>query len=348
MKKLIFLSFGELNNRNFIKYELSQIKNYFKIEWICFDPNIDLIKYQNGIKIIKIKNYTNFIPNEFNTYILLFPFNFKTYIIHKKLSLNNCNYYYLNIGQQPGGLKYFFINKFIFSILSKNLKKSKKIFISGILTDFSLLYYLANKKTSIHEISSYDYILNLQKNVINNYNKKDYFVFLDEYYEGHPDCKNLIDSEIYLSKINNILSKLENQFNISCIFCPHPKRPKNTYKNFEFAFNENSTAEAVKNCKFVVAHASTSINFAIINEKPIVQLYFDKSIKIKYYKKIILKIHQNLNTILLKENNNFGNKITLSFNKEKYLSYKNKYIKSNKSIFNTYSEILIHEFRFKN
>lgn len=169
-----------------------------------------------------------------------------------------------------------------------------------------------------------------------------YSVYLDEILFEHPDEKLLNTSSIedknFYSKLNTYFQSIEKEDNLKVVVAMHPKRSLNDSKFFydRDVFFEQ-TKELVKNCEYVIAHGSTSINFAIIYKKPIIILT-NKNIN-SYYKNIFINLKKmiNCNIINLDESNESFT-IEKSINEKSYLNFFYQYIRHPKSsIANTWS-----------
>ncbi|MDO9528155.1 MAG: hypothetical protein Q7J27_03255, partial [Syntrophales bacterium] len=105
--------------------------------------------------------------------------------------------------------------------------------------------------------------------------EKPYIVFLDEYAPFHPDFirttgKSPIEPDNYYFKLNNFFDWLEKQTSYEVMIAAHPRSIKETQKK-RFrgrAIFYGNTAELVRDCSLVLLHASTSVNFAVLFEKP--------------------------------------------------------------------------------
>jgi hypothetical protein len=132
-----------------------------------------------------------------------------------------------------------------------------------------------NKVTSINSL---DYDIYLQ--YLNQNNSKyqpgyDYCVFLDEAVTHHPDFDIIgikhIDANRYYHSMNSFFDIIEKETGFKVIIAAHPR---SKYEQTPDVFGKRrivkgKTIELVANSSLVVAHSSTSINFAILFNKPI-------------------------------------------------------------------------------
>lgn len=107
-----------------------------------------------------------------------------------------------------------------------------------------------------------------------------YAVFLDIYLPYHSDLRLVgmspIDPERYYRELNHFFSALEDQHHIEIVIAAHPKA---TYRGNEFSGRKifwGETPELVKDAELVVAHASTSVSYAVLNYKPLLFIFTDE------------------------------------------------------------------------
>jgi hypothetical protein len=162
-----------------------------------------------------------------------------------------------------------------------------------------------------------------------------YSVYLDEILFNHPDEKLLntpsIENENFYTKLNYYFDVLEKKLNTKIVIAMHPKRnfdDRKFFQNRDVFYAE--TKELVRNSEFIIAHGSTSINFAIIYKKPIIILT-NKKIN-AYYKKIFANLKKliDCNLFDLDETENSFNPVK-SINEEAYLKFFYNYISHPKS-----------------
>jgi len=124
-------------------------------------------------------------------------------------------------------------------------------------------------KAEIIKVNSDDYdnylMLKGAKRIIDY----DYILFLDEYLPLHPDTllfgiKNVSEKQYY-PELNKYFDRVEEQFGMPVVIAAHPKAVR--YKNEDF-FNGRKvffeqTSQLTEHSNFVLAHDTTSINYAI-------------------------------------------------------------------------------------
>lgn len=103
----------------------------------------------------------------------------------------------------------------------------------------------------------------------------DYIIFCDTYFPFHPDltvyynCKNLPDGKSYQTTLKHFFDYLENVYKMPVIIAAHPKA---NYKGNEFGNRQiiqYHTDNLVLNSKMVIQHASNSISYAVLKNKPV-------------------------------------------------------------------------------
>ncbi len=169
------------------------------------------------------------------------------------------------------------INKIIFvirsKVFSKNVIKADYIITCGTETKKNF-HTLINNKTKLIPSCSYDFILSKKKYIRKI--KHSYFLFLDENIIKHTDFitrNEIVENEnIYYYELKKFFKFLENKFNIKVIIAAHPRANIKYTKNkfLEFDVFENETPSLVKYSKACITSASTSSNFAVIFNKPII------------------------------------------------------------------------------
>lgn len=105
-----------------------------------------------------------------------------------------------------------------------------------------------------------------------------YAVFLDEYLPLHQDLEiagmQPISPKSYYDSLNKTFSFLESKYNVEVVVAAHPKAIR--YKEEDLFEGRKlfwgKTAELCRDCAFVLAHDSTSVNYAVMNHKPIISL----------------------------------------------------------------------------
>jgi len=174
----------------------------------------------------------------------------------------------------------------ILNQLSKFLKKIKFIkeydyvFASGNVG--SVRY--AN--SIVKQVNFFDYdTYNTIKDCPSSIREGDFCVFLDVNAPFHPDLDliglNKIDGDLYFKELNHFFEKIEQHYGVTVIIAAHPSSNYDTNLFNGREIIKNKTAELVRDSKFVLSSASTSISYALLFNKPLIFHYTD-DIKIKY------------------------------------------------------------------
>ena len=112
--------------------------------------------------------------------------------------------------------------------------------------------------------------------------EKPYAVFIDQYLPYHPDFalaadKKMGKPEDYYRDLNRALDFIEDHEQIPIVVAAHPR---SSYADADKAhcfparrIVYDDLRDLVKDTKFVVAHYSTGLNFAVIYEKPVIFIY---------------------------------------------------------------------------
>jgi len=328
---LFLKNFKELNldvkkNKREKYYFIQQKKDFNDIESF-FDSNSIIIS------LFKIKPKTKFVFEFLNERKVLFGFCNSNLVPSNEKSIKEK---FLQSFKNPKTI----LNKLDFLFSSYKNKVSNNIYpkfiISGGKKSVDSDKYPQNKDTILIETHTLDYDLYLDEELKNKERsiESNYVVFLDEYVPYHPDyihqnIEPYCSPDDYYSDLNLFFSEIEFKTEFRVIICAHPKAD---YKKIGNLFNDRTifydqTINLVKFSEFVITHASTSSNFAVLYKKPMV------FIKSKKYDSAFNKIIDFHASIFKKK------PIDVSFNGEKfhseeridkdtYKSYKIDYIKN--------------------
>ncbi len=357
-----------------IEFEYWDLSEMFSRKFEMFQPEY-VVPIINKIELIKRIKENNLKSTAFIIHITYDGTSLKLFRIFTKL---NCFIVY--ISRQPLvnflpttiiKLISYRINFQTFKLLWKPRKISKiiKNYIalfykqSGLIKPYDIVFCAGAKgikftgvgwqkdleKSKVIAVNSVEYEKSKKNDSnLSNTIKEEYAVFLDQYLPFHPDINiignNSLDPNEYYNDLNKFFKKIEDNFSLKVIIASHPKAEK--YNEFNFFENRrvlfDATKELVKGCKFVVAHWSTSINYAIIFDKPIIFLLSDqikKTWPTSYLYTIQLGQLLSQNTYNLNENY-FNFKINKLSNNTRIKFIEDYIISSNSSNYNS-SEIFI-------
>ncbi len=166
-----------------------------------------------------------------------------------------------------------------------------------------------------------------------------YAVFIDQNYCFHPEyiLQNtpcLVTPEKYFPAICNGLRKISDVFAMDLRVAAHPRA---SYQQDYFAgipVEYGGTAELIRNCKIIVCHDSTAIQFAVLFGKPVIfvttdeldSIFMDASLK----KESIAIFATELGKSVINLDHDLDGvdwQNELRVDSKKYNQYRNKYIK---------------------
>lgn len=171
--------------------------------------------------------------------------------------------------------------------------------------------------------------------------KKNLGVFLDEYFPFHRDYlmpENIpkpATSEKYYPSLCNFFDFLEENYGVCINIAAHPRSKYEEYPDYFGGRRviRGKTAQMVKESEFVIAHSSTSLNFAVLFGKPVIFIT-TKELQQSSYQGPFIKL---MASWFGKLPINIDNPIEIDWDKEltvdkkAYSKYKNCYIKKNGS-----------------
>lgn len=295
--------------------------------------------------------YINFIGNYFITSFIETLFRFKN---GKKISIDFGTFIDIKFRSST------------ISILSKLIKKfgilftfkkafffivgfSSKIFNTVIFQNHPNFFFVSSEfaKRKLKFAASTNKIFKIDSEDMRKFKKtkvkknQKIITFLDQGFDDNFDYSlrkykiTKFSPETYWKKMNNFFRLVEEIFpNHKVVIACHPRRNKNSIKKITKKRNiTNKTLELVAQSKFVIAHYSQSINFAVLLKKPLLLIDSNdfkahtlmRSVSVKTFanllgSKIINLENKNRNKIILNEKN------YLNINHSKYEKFKNFYI----------------------
>lgn len=181
-------------------------------------------------------------------------------------------------------------------------------------------------------------------------------VFLDEAATHHSDFAILnirpIEGESYYASMNRVFDKIEKETGLRVLIAAHPR---SNYENMPDVFNgreiiKGRTIELVAKSSLTITHASTSINFPILYNKPIIftktaGMNNDFSIFIDIMASSLGQEAVDIDNLSILDNISFSH---VGISTEKYDEYTYKYIKSKNIEELTVWEIIASEFKSQN
>lgn len=192
-------------------------------------------------------------------------------------------------------------------------------------------------ETKIINAHSFDYDIFMRLKGGGNESAKNYAVFIDQDYCFHPDfvCLKIpffATPEKYFPAICNGLRRISHVLEVNLKVAAHPRSSyqRRVPSYFEgIPIEHGRTAELIRDCKVVVCHNSTAVQFAVLFWKPIIFLTtneLDSSPAVKYIAafaselgKSMINVDGDLDSLDWEKE--------LSIDSNKYNEYRNKYIK---------------------
>lgn len=178
-----------------------------------------------------------------------------------------------------------------------------------------------------------------------------YCVFLDEDLPFHPDWKmfnnDSVDPDKYYQILNAFFKAIEDYLHISVVVAAHPKSDYRANPFNGRVIMKFKTNELVKHSEFAMAHMSSSINFAVLHEKPLLFLVTNEYVE-KFRSSVYLRTVQSSSILNCKivncEEFNLAELDNYGFDPESYKKYKYDYLTSpeseHKTTYEIYSEFL--------
>jgi len=166
------------------------------------------------------------------------------------------------------------------SFYASNIQKPAVIIKGGAAGSFR--FPGAAKGAQVIDAHTLDYDLYLKRRThdAGAVQKNDHIVFLDEYNPFHPDMMTeggaglWLDPEEYYGGLARFFSYVEEKTGLPVKIAAHPRSRYDLHPDY-FKGRDviiGKTIELVSGAKAVLAHASTSINFAVLYKKPIIFL----------------------------------------------------------------------------
>jgi hypothetical protein len=223
-------------------------------------------------------------------------------------------------------------------------------FAGGRMDTAALLPFRKKVKIVWAHTLDYDLYLDYMARVPAPILKQDYAVFLDENWPFHPDFfvnrtqrNDFKEPNDYYEELDILFSKLEKKNGVPIVIAAHPR---SRYEDMPDLFSgrkviKMNTINLVANAKYVLAHGSTSVNFAILFEKPLIFLMPAK-VKAGFFEAFIKNFAKQFNKEPIEADKISNYKIgdELFVDKELYSNYKENYIKTKNSPENHFWDIV--------
>jgi len=310
VKKIIFLVRGYFTSRDYSRFGIETLqKEGFNVEvWDLTNvlhPEFRA-KYMppdpsdyTGLTVFEDKKttYKSLAKIESNVVVLnMMSYCGSTLGVYRALSRSRAFYAVCNANSIPimtvnGAWISFLLERFRMMMIMGPLKTWKRLLISlpfrwlGVRpADLILLggqmslncNYPLDDRTEILYGHTLDYDIYLKERGNLN-DERNIAVFLDEFYPFHPDCemilgKPLISDKKYYPDLNDFFDLVEEKTGLEIVIAAHPR---SNYEDMPDFFRgrkcvRGKTMDLVKNSRFVISHCSTSVNFAVFFNKPVI------------------------------------------------------------------------------
>jgi len=291
--KLIFLDHEPLTEFTKEIYSVEKfIKSGFVVEYWDLHPflfpNRNLTDEAKEKYIHLILSFDNFIEklNSVDVDRTIFMFFISDcwknrHIVHllskKKCRIITIDYYANAYIKLPllRRLKRVFYSNIWKKILNLYLENRYKIFkmkhnIEPFRNNFSTSYK-GNFRINHPDYERYKRLLIESKDIFHD----QYILFIDNYYPLHPDFKDFStdskqsEASVYYNSMKVFFDKLEKKYSIPVVIAAHPKA---NYNDSEFGNRKiikYATGTLIQYSKYVVLHASNSISFVVLFDKPL-------------------------------------------------------------------------------
>lgn len=238
--------------------------------------------------------------------ITMFGIDYKTYFLFKELSRLGILYVLFHANTIPlyrstkssystgyknrlvllfNKIKAINISKFrkvIFESISKHLLKIQPPAFILAGGSQAIVNYKPpiGKNTKIiwaHTLDYDLYLSDLNKESAGEFGDKKYAVFIDGYQPFHPDyvrmnVKPPVAPENYYPALCNFFSDVEGETGLEVIIAAHPRSNYDEHPDYFRGRKtiRGKTMELIRDSKLVLMHYSTSVNFAVLYNKPVI------------------------------------------------------------------------------
>ena len=304
MRKVIYICYDPLTARIERDWYIGYlVENGIPVEyWDCsaiFFPDQKFTESLDRDYMTKIQSYKDIelrLKRESNpdtAYVMLVVYEFRAFSLYKLLAQHDCKLYFIRwaffphknkisskIAKLPAHpLKYFgrLLDKIFIMITKKTSYKRpfEKVFYAGAaalpaegeaLKSIPINYQMC-------DYDSFIFLKNNPKALV----KSRYAVFLDINLPRHPDLRLVktksVDENEYFRSINMFFELVEKKYGVEVVVAAHPH---SNYNDTDFngrKIIKNETFALVRAAEFVISHHSASMNYAVLNRKPIVYIY---------------------------------------------------------------------------
>lgn len=148
-----------------------------------------------------------------------------------------------------------------------------------------------------------DYILFLESQTNSPLINEPYIVFLDQFYPYHPDFKSKglnieHNAKSFFYDLNRYFDKIEEQYEMEIVIAAHPKANYDPaiFNNRRVFYGES--VALVKDAQAVIAISSASIDFVVMNSKPLALVITNDILNCPQIKNELVDYQRSLANIL--------------------------------------------------
>lgn len=293
--------------------------------------------------------------------VCLYSMNKSTYFIFNGLDESHIKYGFISLTSHPEN----YSNHLRYVLFYEEIKEKPIILLKKILTKLSIItsqrknysstpsFILTDGKKGIKKFRQHENNKNIDvinthhldydiylKDLLNNenpvINKKTYAVYTDMYLpfsmdtsHGNKKNKTSVSAENFYPVMEKYFDEFEQQIGYDVVIAGSPRSDYSGGKKYLYGDRlviKNKSHNLIKHSKCVLAHHSTSVNFAVLYNKPIVFLspiVLNKKLqrRIKYLANVFGQKPMNISI------NHFPQIKINPINENSYKEYRNNYIK---------------------
>jgi hypothetical protein len=318
--KIIYLCYLPLMAKREKDFFITEAQEHgFSVEYWdltkIFFPDMSLTGEIDRSYVRKIDDYAAFkkmlSSNEIKRcfFVIVITLDGMVIKLHRLLTKNKCFLVFF----ARAGLPASYANESLLKKLVNNYRryltidKMRRIYLNrlakiyqrtGLIKYYDLVFTAGSVEASryggrsnVVPLNHFDYDSYLRvKDRSNRTVNNEYCVFLDDNLVYDTDFRIInertVEAAAYFKSLCAFFERLEKKHNLKVIIAAHPKAE---YQGAEFRNREiikGNTNELVKDCRFAIAHYSTSISFAVLYKKPIVFMYTSEMKDMFYFQTI--------------------------------------------------------------
>lgn len=220
--------------------------------------------------------------------------------------------------------------------VSIGVRPAALLLAGGKISAGRFKYYPVNSDTKVMWGHTLDYDIYLKERENTTAAEKSIGIFLDENICFHRDylydkLTPFATPAKYYEPLRNFFETLKAKYGFDVIVAAHPR---SKYENLSNYFGDREvvqgkTIDLVKRSRFVISHASTAINYAVLFKKPVLFITTDE-LKASPQGRVIehMAAQFNKRTVNINDNYNIDWETELFVDEKAYADYKESYIKT--------------------